>query len=122
MSGIDLLVDTNILLYILEGNSKMLPYLESNLWVSEITEMELLGVPNIRPEEVKQIKSLLNDCVVITFNQDIKKQTISLKQKHKIKLPDAIIAATALYLKIPLLTADKGFKKIDSLDMVLLNI
>ena len=36
------------------------------------------------------------------------------------KLPDAVIAATALYLDIPILTADKDFAKIKNLDLLLL--
>ena len=52
---------------------------------------------------------------------DIKKISIELKQKQKIKLPDAVIAATAIYLDIPLLTYGSGFEKIKSLNLLLLN-
>lgn len=37
-----------------------------------------------------------------------------------IKLPDAIIAATAIKNRVPLLTADKGFRQIAELDLILL--
>ena len=43
-------------------------------------------------------------------------------QKFVVKLPDAIIAATALYLDLPLLTADTGFQKIQDLKLILLEI
>ena len=43
-----------------------------------------------------------------------------LKIKYKTKLPDALIAASAIMLGIPLLTFDKGFSKIKELDIVLL--
>ena len=49
----------------------------------------------------------------------IKEQTIELRKKHSIKLPDAIIAATSLVYGLPLVTADKGFSKIDELDLIL---
>jgi predicted nucleic acid-binding protein len=41
-------------------------------------------------------------------------------QDLSVKLPDAIIAATSLYLDLPLLTADVGFKKIPNLKLILL--
>jgi predicted nucleic acid-binding protein len=34
-------------------------------------------------------------------------------------LPDAIVAASAYYSKLALFTADKGFEKIDELDVVI---
>jgi hypothetical protein len=61
----------------------------------------------------------LNDCFQIEWNTKIKEQTIQLKRKYSIKLPDAIIAASCLVYEIPLVTADKGFSKIDELDLVL---
>ena len=52
----------------------------------------------------------------------IKKTTIGLKQKYNIKIPDAIIASTSIYLEIALITADKGFKKIQEIDLQLLEL
>jgi predicted nucleic acid-binding protein len=37
-------------------------------------------------------------------------------------LPDAIVAATAIFLGIPLLTFDSNFSKIDELDFILLEV
>jgi len=39
-------------------------------------------------------------------------------KKHKIKLPDAVVAATALYLDAPLITAGKQFAKIPNLKLL----
>ena len=61
----------------------------------------------------------MNGCIIIDINEEIKKTTIQIKQKHQIKLPDSIIAATTLFIEIPLLTADKGFKKINKLNLAL---
>ncbi len=35
------------------------------------------------------------------------------------KLPDAVIAATAIHLQLPLITADTDFEKIDNLMLYL---
>jgi predicted nucleic acid-binding protein len=37
---------------------------------------------------------------------------IDIRQKVKLKLPDAIIAASAIVLGLPVVTADKQFEKI----------
>ena len=43
-----------------------------------------------------------------------------LRRIYKTKLPDAIIAATAMVHGLPLITADVGFKKIEGLRLELL--
>ena len=43
MNGHNLLVDTNFLIYLLNGNLVITPYLNNHFFVSEITEMEMLG-------------------------------------------------------------------------------
>jgi predicted nucleic acid-binding protein len=50
----------------------------------------------------------------------IKKIAIDLKQKYKLKLPDAIIAATAIHLELPFISSDADFKPIKELDLILL--
>jgi predicted nucleic acid-binding protein len=62
---------------------------------------------------------LLDGCFIIDINQEIKQIYKGLKQQHNLKLPDAIIAATSIYLDMPFLTFDKGFKNIPELQLVL---
>ena len=117
MNGINFLADTNALIYLLNGNSCMNPYLQKTLAFSVISEMELLSYSGITETEENCIKSLLNDCEEISLTSEIKNKTIELRKKYKIKLPDAIVAASAIIKKIPLITADKGFKQITELDL-----
>lgn len=56
-----------------------------------------------------QVNELLNDCLIISLSNDIKKEYIGLRKKYHLKLADAIIAATAIALNIPLITSDKQF-------------
>jgi len=65
---------------------------------------------------------LLSDCIIIDINPSIKNTTIEIRQKHKVKLPDAIIAATANSLDLPLVTADKDFKTIEDLTLILFEL
>lgn len=79
-----------------------------------------MGHKNISKHDEKSLKELLKDSFVFNFNEDIKQQTIKLKQRYTIKLPDAIIASTCIIFQIPLITSDKGFKKVEELDLILL--
>jgi len=120
MNGRSFLIDTNIALYLLSGNKTIANILDgSQLYISFITQPELLGYKGITSKEQQIIKLFLNECIIIDINEEIKKTTIQIKQKHQIKLPDSIIAATALFIEIPLLTADKEFKKISKLNLAL---
>jgi predicted nucleic acid-binding protein len=103
-----------------EGNDLVVPFLNYNFGISFITEIELLGFKNITKKDEIELMSLINDCHLIDWNSKIKAQTIKLKQKYAIKLPDSIIAATSIVYNIPLVTADKGFSQIKDLDLLLI--
>jgi predicted nucleic acid-binding protein len=91
-----------------------------------------LGISNYRirafcqkgltQHEKDEISILLESCFIADLNNDIKEITKNLTQKYMVKLPDAIIAATSIYLDLPFLSADSGFKKIQELDFVLIEI
>jgi hypothetical protein len=120
MNGNRFLIDTNIFLYLLSGNKTITEILDGTQpYVSFITQLELLGYQGISQKDMKSIMKFLEECIIIDINDEIKKHTISISQKHKIKLPDSIIAATSIFLELPLLTADKGFSKINSLRFAL---
>ena len=122
MSGRNILADTNIVMYILNGNKAAAVYMNDHFYVSDITEIELLGKKDMGAGEYKLRKDFLDNCVIVDLTELIKKVTIKLKQKYTIKTADAIIAASAIYLNLPLITADKGFKKIRELDLQLLEL
>jgi predicted nucleic acid-binding protein len=122
MNGIDFFVDTNVLIYILEGHPAVSGIVRCSLAVSVISEIELLGKKNITSHEINTIRNLLKDCEIINFNSIIKEIAISLRQRQLVKIPDAIIAATAKSFDLPLVTADKDFKKIEGIDIILLNM
>ena len=123
MNG-SVLIDTNIALYLLMGDKKVADLLDGKrIFASFITEVEILSYSKITTEEQSKIKEFLNDITVVGWNDIIRDQTIKLKRNYKIKLPDAIISATSLYLKIPLFTADKEFFKIsEEMDLILYEI
>lgn len=118
MSGTSLLLDSNIILYLLKGEKTLLPLLEKKkLYISFISQLELLGYKGISKKEQKIITNFLNECIIVDINLSIKRYTIDLRQKYNLKLPDSIIMASSIYLNMPLITADKEFNKVEELDL-----
>lgn len=117
MSGINFVADTNALIYLLNGNPCMTPYLDKNLSYSIISEMELLSYSGLSESEENSIKSFLRNCQEIALSNEIKEKTIELRKKYRTKLPDVIVAASAIVKKMPLITADKGFNQITELKL-----
>ena len=120
MNGIDYLLDTNAIIYLLAGNSCMEDYLSSNFALSIISKMEVLSFNNISIKEEYIINNFLNECNIINLNNLIVDTTIILRKNYKIKIPDAIVAATSIYCDVPLITADKGFSKIKEIKLELI--
>ncbi len=113
MSGNKYLLDTNFILGILKSNPLVLAELSSRRLLSgecsysAITRMELLGFQNITHEEELLILQKLEHLIYLPLTRDIEDKVIKLRQLRTIKLPDAIIAATALCSGIELLTMDQ---------------
>ncbi|MDD2286849.1 MAG: type II toxin-antitoxin system VapC family toxin [Bacteroidales bacterium] len=119
MNGNQLFIDTNIILYYLNGDTTLLPVLEDKqLFISFITQLELLSFKDITQPEIKMIESFLKECTIIEMSSMVKENTILLRRKYGLKLPDAIIAGSSLYLHVPLFTADKGLAKIKEIDLI----
>ncbi len=66
------------------------------------------------------LRALLDDCIIFELTAEIRKLAIEIRQQTKIKTPDAIIAATSQYLKLPLITSDKGFKNIAGIELIVI--
>ena len=114
------LVDSNILIYLSKKILSLDDISDENilLSISVITYIEAMGYSFENAKEKKSIKSLCNDLQVIKLEDEIVSKTIELRQKHTIKLPDAIIAATALENDLELATRNTGdFKGIAGLKL-----
>ena len=120
MSGIDYLADTNAVLYFLSGNACMKPFVSSRFAFSVISEMELLSYPKITQDEETRIRGFLDASSCVTISDVIKDRTIQLRRAYNIKLPDAIIAASAIEHNLALITADTGFEGIKELKLELI--
>ncbi len=125
MSGTELFLDTNIVLYLMRGDESLANIVDGKkLYVSFITELELLSFGGITEPEQAKIEAFLNDpnVEVVDINKSIKIEVITLKREVRIKLPDSIIAATAIYKNVPLLSADSDFTRVTSLSLLHYNV
>jgi predicted nucleic acid-binding protein len=113
------LIDTNAVIDYLENK---LPDNASSfiddllIQISVVSRIELLAWPNISKEQLTLLNGFINASDILLLSEAVILKTIELKKKYRIKLPDAIIAATAIVNDLNLLTRNiSDFEKIDGL-------
>jgi predicted nucleic acid-binding protein len=118
------LFDSNILIYHLNGqlNARATQLLGDGISgdgaYSIISKIELLGFNQSREQEV-QARSLLSRLQEIELSSAIAEETIQLRKSRKIKLPDAVIAASALVLNLTIVTRNiDDFNRISGLNLI----
>lgn len=96
MSGNKLLIDTNIIVYFLDGDDTLASFLQDRtVYVSFVTQLELLGFSGLSLKEEENIEAFLNNCVIVDINLAIKKEVISLRRNYNVKLPDWLDTVTS---------------------------
>lgn len=80
MSGLRFVADTNFLVNVHEGLPITEPFLDGTVIISIISEIELLGWPGLTTLEKMKLKAMLEDCIIIDLNPDIKDIAIELRQ------------------------------------------
>lgn len=84
-----------------------------------ITEIELLCWKTATDKDLDVLHSFIADALVFELEKDIKLKTAEIRKACKIKLPDAIIAATALVHNLTLLSRNVGdFEQVDGLTLI----
>lgn len=116
MSGNKYLLDTNIILGYLKGQKEILRFFKTRsdsdiFFASQITRMELLGFPDITDAEEDTIKTFLSLIEVLQITAEIEECAITLRRQTRMKLPDCIVAATAIENGCVLVTNDKDLAK-----------
>jgi len=105
------LLDTNVILYFLAGKlSSPLP--DNEYCISVITQLELLSFPLLDAEAEARIEAFLDQIEIIGLTPEIIKETVLVRRKYKLKLPDSIIIATAKALDVIILTNDQQLANI----------
>lgn len=99
----DVLVDTDVLIDHLRGHSAFEPG-SDRIFCSVITRGELFAGTGTDEEAVRR---LLAPLMEIPVDRDLAEEAGRLRRTTRIALPDAVIAATALSLRLPLVTRNK---------------
>lgn len=68
------------------------------------------------------IKSFLKECIISELTRPVREIAIDVRKKDRLKLPDAIIAATSIHLDFPLVTMDSDFNNVRKLNAVILDL
>lgn len=120
MSGNSYLFDTNALINFFRGDPSLSVFKKHSIVVSVISVIEYLSYTELSIED----KTLFNEFLKITEVVDISitqtqllHTTTEVRKKYRLKLPDAIIAATAICMKIPLVTNDRDFVRVETLKL-----
>jgi predicted nucleic acid-binding protein len=120
-----LLLDTNILIYHLKRGLSVefteqlaLTIVAQQAYISLITRIEMLAWKGHTDLSLQQTTELLDQLPELGINEAVIAQTIHVRKTYSLKLPDALIAATALVHGLQLVTANTDdFKRVDSLAM-----
>ena len=124
MCAIEYLIDTNILIYHTEGSQVTIDLLSNLITehcfnISILTKIEFLGWDKHTPEGFKKCKKLIELANIYSLDEEIANKAIELRMQRKIKLADAVIAATALLNKLILATRNvDDFKRIKELQII----
>jgi predicted nucleic acid-binding protein len=116
------LIDSNIIIYHLNGEKIATDFLKKNLtysFISRLTFIEVLSF-DFTEKEKKDVTNLLNSFNIIDTSKDIAFKALENREKKKIKLADNIIAATAQVNNLILVT--RNIKDFNNLNIQLLNI
>jgi len=123
--GTQYLIDTNVVIEFLgnalptSGSKWLQNIIDHGLHhLSVINQIELLGYNGTRAE-MQPLEDFIDASNMLSLSDAVVQQTINLRKEHKIKLPDAIIAATALVNKCDLITRNSSdFNKIKHLNVL----
>jgi predicted nucleic acid-binding protein len=117
MSGDRLLLDTNAVTAVLVGNKLLLRRLHKADWIgmSIISHIELLSFKGWSDADHMILDQFMKRVKVLGLSADdnnLITTTVRLRQEYHLKLPDAIIAATAICQDAALVTEDDQLKSV----------
>lgn len=112
------LLDTNVIITHL-GGRQYIEFESFTVHISVVTVFELLQYPTISSQEELSIYKLLSECVVVPITYEIAERAARLARTFTKHEMDMLIAATALELRIPLMTKNKkDFRMIPELQIL----
>ena len=120
-----LLLDTNVLIYNLQGalsadvKASVRQAMDAKqAFISVITRIEVLGWKGYNDTTLQQMGQLLSKLAEIPLTEAVVQDTIRIRKQFGLKLPDAVIAASATVQRIALLAGNvDDFKRVADLQV-----
>ena len=123
MSQENIVLDTNTLMNYLRGEILEVDLVGKNeIFISEITEMEIRCQSNLDSDERKILKGFLSTLNIVRLNEEIKEIAIKIRLTTRMKLMDSIIAATAQFTDLPIATCDEKFESVKTATVIVLQV
>jgi hypothetical protein len=117
-------VDTNILIAYCNGDPTVIEWLDSRkqesraLFISSLSITELLSFPPLSLAQTEYAKAFLRYFISIPVGDELAETAAWFRKLYRLTTPDAVIAATALLQKTPLVTRDRQFLKLKEITIV----
>ena len=105
MNGTNIVFDTCAVINLIDRHSSLVID-DAQFFTSVIVRMELLSKRIMSDEDEQDIREFLDDVIIVPLNEEIEEKAIELRRNTTLKLPDSIVAATAIVLDAILLTDD----------------
>ena len=123
MSGNRYLLDTNTIIALLQSNNRLGQQIQDAEWVgiSIINQIEFLAFSDLSEKDLQLFSQFIErvDVIGLEKNQtELINLIIQLRQQYRLKLPDAIIVATAIQYNATLVTADSQLKNIPDVNIL----
>lgn len=116
-------LDTNAIIALLQGNDNLISLLHNATWVgaSVISELEFFAFPDMTPNDEILFSILKNRIDIVSLdsaNTSLLLKIIQIRRTKQIKLPDAIIAASAVQSNSALVSNDGIFRNFSNLELI----
>ena len=120
-------LDTNAVIYYLSEDARVAAVItearerQGILYVSTVVRLELLSKSDITKDEYMAITSFLAQCRQVHLDNAIADIAADVRRLYKIKTPDSVVAATALFTGSTLLTRNvRDFKRVLNLRVAMI--
>lgn len=117
-------LDTNIIIQYIKNDQRVVSWITKRILnqerfvISTITVIELLGYKQLKEQERIAIERLFSDLHIIDLDVGIAKMAAVIRATYGVHVADGAIIATALLLRIPLVTYDSKLKKVRGLHII----
>ena len=110
MDKICFLLDSNVIIDTFNGKRNLLEFLDNfpncEVYINPIVEIEVLAKPDITEQEETEIRVLLDSFKWTEIDKPTREIAIKIRRAKELRLPDALIAASAINLNATILSND----------------